>query len=897
MRLQPAVIGHGIDPEAWKPGKPEGYILWNKNRGDVDVCDPTPIWELANRGLSVVTTFNAFGKPLLKNMKLTGAIPHHEMKEVIRGASVYLATAKETFGIGILEAMAAGVPVLGYSHGGVVDIVRQGVDGYLAPPGDIDALMYGYEYIKKHWRDLSAMARRRVLENYTWEAIMPLYVDFYRSILDRQAAENQRVAVIIPNHNYAHYIKAAVESVLNQIYPPDEIIIVDDGSTDNSPEMLEELYGANPRIRIIAQTNQGVSAARNNGISAASSDFIVCLDADDKLAPQFIQVLRQALMDDRGLGIGYTGLQLFNDAGGISPTHWPPEFNWEQQCTPNVPPINCIPSACMFRRDMWERSGGYNQAYAPGEDAELWTRGLSIGFRAAKVTQEPFFHYRWHEDSASRQRKYVATDTWHPWMKDLQYPMGAPATNPPLVRSYSDPAVSVIIPVGPYHENYLSSALDSLLGQTARNWEVIAILDTDGDVSNLKRIYPFVKWIRMDPDKRHGAGAARNAGLAVARAPLVLFLDADDYLMPTALAEMGEAYSGAEGRYIYTDWLAIRDGEMSRYDVPEYDPLAWFERGQHAITVLMARKDALDINGFDETMNGWEDWDFFVKCAVAGIHGKRLPEALLVYRMDTGTRRETSLENAHELLGELRKRYNPYWKGTKEMSQCCGGNADALLKAKAIIARANSSYIDLSASNNGGSIMAGKVRLEFVGEGAGSVTYRGKDGRTYKGGNNTMHRYIDAHPEDAPTLLATGKWRQVRSVQAEAPPPTMPVAPAAPARPPAPPMNPVAALEQAKREAAELEDTETWTKPKEQELEPVKAKTLAELEKPVFDPETEDEETPALPSTVKEILSMVGGLAYNQLMAWRELESKGKDRVTALEAIDAEIEKRYGEEA
>ncbi|MGB7207241.1 MAG: glycosyltransferase [Pyrinomonadaceae bacterium] len=94
------------------------------------------------------------------------------------------------------------------------------------------------------------------------------------------------VSVIIPNYNYEHYLSEAVDSVLAQTYPNIEIIIVDDGSKDNSRETIES-YG--DKVTAIFQKNQGVSAARNNGVATSSGKFVAFLDADDVWLPEKLE--------------------------------------------------------------------------------------------------------------------------------------------------------------------------------------------------------------------------------------------------------------------------------------------------------------------------------------------------------------------------------------------------------------------------------------------------------------------------------------------------------------------------------------------------------------------------------------------------------------------------------
>ena len=241
-----------------------------------------------------------------------------------------------------------------------------------------------------------------------------------------------------------------------------------------------------------------------------AGDYIVCLDADDRLDARYVAPLRAALDADRGLGIVYSGLGIIQPDGTVQPNAWPPPFDWARQSATGVPPSNCIPCAAMFRRSMWERAGGYKQIYAPGEDTEFFTRGLSVGFTALRVTEEPLFQYRIHHGSASRTKEYRPIDTWHPWMRDGKYPMAAPSDKPPLVKSYAQPLISVVIPCGPGHAKLLPAALDSVLGQTLRDWE--CIVAPNGGVDLDLTCYPFVRVAPADsgPSRRAQRGTGHR---------------------------------------------------------------------------------------------------------------------------------------------------------------------------------------------------------------------------------------------------------------------------------------------------------------------------------------------------------------------------------------------------
>ena len=364
--------------------------------------------------------------------------------------------------------------------------------------------------------------------------------------------------------------------------------------------------------------------------------------------------------------------------------------------------------------------------------------------------------------------------------------MGAPAKEPPIVHSYSKPSVSVIIPVGPGHARHIVAALDSLVGQTFRNWEVIVVDDTrDAEEQELlhrlsETTYPFIA-LHQTTDGRHGAGAARNIGIGEARAPYVLFLDADDYLMPTALQRMIEtlAENIDRARYVYSDWFAVRNGEYHHDKAPEYSQTGWFKNGIHAVTALIAIDDARGVSGFDEALVGWEDYDFFLKLAVSGVCGVRCPEPLLAYRQELGARREESLARKTEIAAVLEHRYGKFRDGGKPMGSCCGGNGRPIEDAKrylGLLAPHPLEQLAQSAQQEPRGVQEPEsMRMEFIGPEVGAISVRCKSGATYRGGNNTHDRYANVLRDDVQFLLDTGKWRIVSRPQPVSSPSPVPI--------------------------------------------------------------------------------------------------------------------------
>lgn len=193
--------------------------------------------------------------------------------------------------------------------------------------------------------------------------------------------KNTRVSVIIPVYNQAHWLPEAIESALAQTIPC-EVIVVNDGSPDNTSEIAKKYP-----VRLVEKTNGGLSSARNAGIKEATGDWILTLDADDKIAPNFIEKCLQVEAD-----IIATGQEEFGDTNRIWFPHPNPTF--DDFITANR--INCC---SLFKKEIWEKIGGYDENMKLGyEDWDFWLRATQVGYKV-KTIQEPLFFYRKHGTS------------------------------------------------------------------------------------------------------------------------------------------------------------------------------------------------------------------------------------------------------------------------------------------------------------------------------------------------------------------------------------------------------------------------------------------------------------------------------------------------------------------
>lgn len=713
MHLNPVVLGHGLDLEDWpEPSKThEGYGLWNKNRRG-DVCDPTPVGMLA-RGFPqhrFVTTFKPTGD--FPNLREIGIQSHERMKQLLLNAGVYIATTKETFGIGILEAMACGVPVLGYAHGGILEMVQHGVNGYLARLNDEDDLKAGFDYCLRNRAALGANGREMV-KPFGWRKIVERLAQVYD---EATFVPLPKAAIIIPSYNYAGKLHNAIRSALEQDFPLLEwVIVVDDGSPDDGAtrEVVAGWTAKDKRVVYIRQDNRGVAIARNTGIEYAwkeGAKYVACLDADDWLSPKFLSTCIPPLEKSAALGITYTGLFYHKPDGTQGLSQWPGDWDFDAQ----VMRRNQVPTACVFRVDMWRRLGGYRQRYAPlgagSEDAEFWLRSGANGFKAEKVTNEGLFHYSWQSGSVSGNPAYKEVDwlSWHPWAGkegDTKHPFASyakPKARWHPVRQYDEPLVSVIIPVGPHHQQYLWDALDSLEGQTFRNWEAVVVMDTREKVlPAIRDAFPYVRW---GFTHGKGAGAARNEGARLARAPFLMFLDADDYLLPKCLDIMLETWR-VENAIPYSDYLGKAHVDDVSKLAPDLQSRVYFHNtkthealiGYRAanfdcevaarqpelpypfiwcnVTCLVPKPWHEAIGGFDEKMKSWEDVEYNWRLARAGRCFVRIPQELMVYRFSTGQRRQDGLREHQSIVEYVRGK----WRGNEAVPCGCSGNGQATL--------------------------------------------------------------------------------------------------------------------------------------------------------------------------------------------------------------------------
>ena len=201
------------------------------------------------------------------------------------------------------------------------------------------------------------------------------------------------VSVIIPCYNQGEFLDECLNSVYASSYKQIEVIIINDGSIDNSIEIITSL-NAKYNFSLIDQVNSGPSIARNNGVLASTGKYILPLDADDKIGNNYIEKAVEVLEQNIKTGIVYCKAVFFGEKEG----EWAlPDYSLEKILTQNLI-FNCA----LFRREDFNKTIGYNPNMKEGwEDWDFWLSLIELGLQVERL-DEVGFHYRIRNNSRER---------------------------------------------------------------------------------------------------------------------------------------------------------------------------------------------------------------------------------------------------------------------------------------------------------------------------------------------------------------------------------------------------------------------------------------------------------------------------------------------------------------
>lgn len=210
--------------------------------------------------------------------------------------------------------------------------------------------------------------------------------------------EQPLVSVIMPVHNGGRYLRAALESVFAQTYRPFEVIVVDDGSIDDSGIIAQSF----PLVRYIDQANQGVATARNNGLKAAQGEFFAFLDQDDLWTPEKLKLQIGYFLSNPEVGYTLTQQQFFLEPGETLPA-------WFRKELLTSIHTGWVLGTLVVRRTAFEKVGSFATGYSAASDGDWFFRAKAAGIPMA-VIPELLLLKRIHGANESARAKEILSE-------------------------------------------------------------------------------------------------------------------------------------------------------------------------------------------------------------------------------------------------------------------------------------------------------------------------------------------------------------------------------------------------------------------------------------------------------------------------------------------------------
>jgi glycosyltransferase involved in cell wall biosynthesis len=322
-------------------------------------------------------------------------------------------------------------------------------------------------------------------------------------------------------------------------------------------------------------------------------------------------------------------------------------------------------------------------------------------------------------------------------------------------------AITVVIPVGGRHQSLVPIAVASCIWQSVASWEAIVINDGVDDIAE----FADSRVVIIDSPNRgrtketaigNRAAVARNAGIARARGEFIVFLDADDYLLPTAFETLLRGHISHHAMYTYSSHYS----GQKHLRPPEYSQEKYATFNLHPITSLIPTSAVQDVGGFDETAPGWEDWTLYLRLAIAGYCGQYYRGPVFVYEDKHSINHIIDVAGGQELMNRVTAPYKDR-NGVIHMSKCCGGS---------------NRNVAQQTVNELGPVPVqadGTQILEYIGpmQGASMVKHP-ESRRVYKFGNNKSVKFMTVPNEDVDYFLNMRTFRVVSNSAPWSPPPS-----------------------------------------------------------------------------------------------------------------------------
>ncbi|MDW8137912.1 MAG: glycosyltransferase [Bacteroidota bacterium] len=433
-----------------------------------------------------------------------------------------------------------------------------------------------------------------------------------------------KVSVVVANYNYARFIRDCIESVFNQTYENWELIIVDDGSDDDSKFIIGDIiaqYHDTYDVRAIFKKNSGHPAITfNEGIKESKGEYILCLSSDDIISQNILSDFVYILDNFPEFDFVYCDRVDIDEDGNViglvkSHTFLPGKLIFE----------NFISYCSMFKKRIWEDIGGFK--VCGFEDWNFWVEALRKGYYGYYLAK-PLFYYRRHQKSLFHNQmlnyysnlSFIFKHNFYLYeprfLKSVENDVLTSSVNAPKY-----PLFSVIVPT--YNRpDLLREALHSIQWQTIANFEVIIINDGGNSVKDVIEELRDERFKYIETKSRNGLAAARNLGIMYSSGKYITFLDDDDIFLPnhlsTLLRELEKGF-----KVVYSDSFRyvwnIFNGKEQIVDIKipyrfDFDRDRLIIGNIAPVNCFAVDREFLVQHGlFNEDFHVLEDWDLWIR--------------------------------------------------------------------------------------------------------------------------------------------------------------------------------------------------------------------------------------------------------------------------------------------
>lgn len=506
----------------------------------------------------------------------------------------------------------------------------------------------GLVYLKGHDKRANQFYGSR------WDSGVPVKIDDNGNVI------NPRISVVMSVFNGERNLEQAIRSVLNQSFPNFEFIIVNDGSTDRSEEIINSFD--DPRIKLVRnETSVGLTLSLIKGINLAKGTYLARMDADDISLPHRLETEMHFLDTHQDCALVGSSFYLIDDKGenkGIIPV-----LLCNDQLKKELPEKNWFcHGSILIRKTAYDSVGGYNSDFRYAQDYDLWLR-IAEQYNIANI-EEPL--YCWRDSSAcvSRAKAEEQQIFAH---KARENAVLRRKSN--VIITDSRPMVSIIVPTF-NRPHLIGNTILSIQNQTYPNIEIVVVNDCGSPVEDvICHLNDKNSIIYVRHSKNAGLAAARNTGIRIARGEYIGYLDDDDIYYPDHVETLVDFLVKNRAQIAYTDaYMACQTLVNGIWETKErkllysmdFNKDIIFIRNMFPVLCILHEKKCMDVvGGFDESLKTHEDWDLWLRMSrkFALYHIKKITAEYVVRTGVAGQMTTSPDSNFNETRRKIYQKY------------------------------------------------------------------------------------------------------------------------------------------------------------------------------------------------------------------------------------------------